>query len=108
MRGLARKPILTSHIQNRNAFSSKADNNIYNLCVDCQGGVSVQKEGGHLPKGIKKEVGVMKGTKLWLIEGTKHTIDELNRKLRKYLRIYNFIRPHYALGLRTPADKSLI
>ena len=41
---------------------------------------------------------------LWLIEGTEHTIDELNRKLRKYLRIYNFIRPHYALGLKTPAE----
>ena len=45
---------------------------------------------------------------LWLIEGTEYPIDELNRKLRRYLRIYNFIRPHYALGLRTPADKSLI
>ncbi len=41
---------------------------------------------------------------LWLIEGTEHTIDELNRKLRRYLRIYNFIRPHYALELRTPAE----
>ena len=45
---------------------------------------------------------------LRLIEGTEYTIDELNKKLRRYLRIYNFIRPHYALGLRTPADKSLI
>ena len=41
---------------------------------------------------------------LWLIEGTEYTIDELNRKLRRYLRIYNFIRPHYGLGLRTPAE----
>ena len=39
-----------------------------------------------------------------MIEGTEHTIDELNRKLRRYLRIYNFIRPHYALGLKTPAE----
>ena len=30
--------------------------------------------------------------------------EKLNKKLRKYLRIYNFIRPHYGLGLRTPAD----
>jgi len=45
---------------------------------------------------------------LWLIEGTECTIDELNRKLRRYLRIYNFIRSHYGLGLKTPADKSMI
>jgi len=41
---------------------------------------------------------------LWFIEGTEYTIDELNRKLGRYLRIYNFIRPHYGLGLRTPAE----
>ena len=41
---------------------------------------------------------------LWLIEGTEYSIDELNRKLRRYLRVYNFIRPHYGLGLRTPAE----
>ena len=45
---------------------------------------------------------------LWLIEGTEYPIDELNRKLRRYFRIYNFVRLHYVLGLRTPADKSLI
>ncbi|WP_456399562.1 integrase core domain-containing protein [Persephonella sp.] len=31
---------------------------------------------------------------LWLIEGLEHTIDELNKRLRRYIRIYNFIRPH--------------
>ncbi len=41
---------------------------------------------------------------LWLIEGLDCFIGELNRKLRKYLRIYNFIRPHYALGFKTPAE----
>jgi transposase InsO family protein len=41
---------------------------------------------------------------LWLIEGIEYTIEELNRKLRRYLRIYNFKRPHYGIGLKIPAD----
>jgi len=44
---------------------------------------------------------------LWLIEGLEYTIDRLYKKLRKYLRIYNFIRPHYGLGLRTPTNLAL-
>ena len=51
---------------------------------------------GKLIRSIEKE--------LWLIEGTEYTVDELNRKLRKYLRVYNFIRLHYTLGLKTPAE----
>ena len=41
---------------------------------------------------------------LWLYEGTEHEIDILNEKLRKYIRIYNFKRPHKALNNKRPAD----
>jgi len=41
---------------------------------------------------------------LWFIEGLDFEIDELNKKLMRYIRIYNFIRPHHALGYRRPAD----
>ncbi|MEJ5172736.1 MAG: integrase core domain-containing protein [Hydrogenothermaceae bacterium] len=41
---------------------------------------------------------------LWFIEGTNYEIEELNRMLQKYIRVYNFKRPHYSLGYKTPAD----
>ena len=42
---------------------------------------------------------------LWMIEGTEPTIEEMNRKLFEYLKVYNFLRPHQALGYKTPAEK---
>nr|WP_281169355.1 integrase core domain-containing protein [Sulfurihydrogenibium subterraneum] len=41
---------------------------------------------------------------LWLIEKMEYTIDEMNRRLSSYVEKYNFIRPHYSLGYKTPAD----
>lgn len=41
---------------------------------------------------------------LWLIEGLDYTLEEMNKKLRKYVRKYNFIRPHHSLGYKRPAD----
>ncbi len=41
---------------------------------------------------------------LWLTEGMEYTIDEMNKKLRKYIRKYNFIRPYHSLGYKKPAD----
>ena len=41
---------------------------------------------------------------LWLYEGTNYELEELNRKLRKYIRIYNFIRPHQGINFKKPAD----
>ncbi len=34
----------------------------------------------------------------------EYTINEINKKLRKYIRKYNFIRPHHSLGYKKPAD----
>ena len=42
---------------------------------------------------------------LWMLEGTEPGVDEMNRKLSRYLRVYNFIRPHQALGYKTPAER---
>jgi Integrase core domain. len=41
---------------------------------------------------------------LWFIEGIDYTIDHLNSLLKKYIEKYNFVRPHYSLGYRTPAE----
>ncbi|SMO49505.1 Integrase core domain-containing protein, partial [Balnearium lithotrophicum] len=42
---------------------------------------------------------------LWMIEGTEPTVDEMNRKLFRYLSFYNFVRPHQGLGYKTPVEK---
>ncbi len=34
----------------------------------------------------------------------EYTIDEIKKKLRKYIRKYNFIRPYHSLGYKKPAD----
>ena len=44
-------------------------------------------------------------TELWMIEGTEPTVDEMNRKLTDYLKVYNFLRPHWSLNFKTPAQK---
>ncbi|MEZ0323170.1 MAG: IS481 family transposase [Hydrogenothermaceae bacterium] len=41
---------------------------------------------------------------LWNVYGVNYPIDELNRMLGKYIRKYNFIRPHHSLGYKVPAD----
>ena len=40
-----------------------------------------------------------------MVEGTEPTVDEMNEKLLKYLKVYNFIRSHQALNFKTPAKK---
>ncbi|ADY73016.1 Integrase catalytic region [Desulfurobacterium thermolithotrophum DSM 11699] len=44
-------------------------------------------------------------SELWMIEGTEPTVDEMNKKLFEYLKIYNFLRPHHSLNYKTPAEK---
>jgi transposase InsO family protein len=44
-------------------------------------------------------------SELWMVEGTEPTLDEMNEKLLKYLKVYNFIRPHQTLNFKTPAEK---
>jgi len=41
-------------------------------------------------------------TELWMIEGTEPTVEEINRKLLDWIRIYNFIRPTVHLTIRLP------
>ena len=38
------------------------------------------------------------------MEEMEYTIDEMNRKLKKYVKKYNFIRPHGSLGYKTPIE----
>jgi transposase InsO family protein len=41
-----------------------------------------------------------------MIKGTEPTVDEMNRKLFRYLSLYNnFVRPHQGLGYKTPVEK---
>jgi transposase InsO family protein len=41
-----------------------------------------------------------------MIKGTEPTVDEMNRKLFRYLSFYNnFVRPHQGLGYKTPVEK---
>ncbi|GAB6077294.1 hypothetical protein JCM12825_21720 [Desulfurobacterium crinifex] len=42
---------------------------------------------------------------LWMIEGTEPTLEEMNKKLFEYLKVYNFLRPHQSLNYKTPAEK---
>ncbi|GAB6077227.1 hypothetical protein JCM12825_21050 [Desulfurobacterium crinifex] len=44
-------------------------------------------------------------SELWMIEGTKPTTEEMNKKLFEYLKVYNFLRPHQSLNYKTPAEK---
>ncbi len=40
-----------------------------------------------------------------MIEETEPSVEEMNKKLRNYLKIYNFLRPHKSLDYKTPAEK---
>ena len=42
---------------------------------------------------------------LWMIEGTEPTVEEMNEKLFRYLKIYNSLRPHKSLNYKTPVEK---
>lgn len=44
-------------------------------------------------------------SELWMIEETKPSVVEMTKKLFEFIRVYNFIRPHQALGFKTPAEK---
>ncbi|RUM42654.1 MAG: hypothetical protein DSY34_01480 [Desulfurobacterium sp.] len=44
-------------------------------------------------------------TELWVIEWTEPIVEEMNRKLLNWIRIYNFIRPYCSLNYKTPAEK---
>ena len=40
-----------------------------------------------------------------MIEGTEPTVEEMNEKLFRYLKIYNSLRPHKSLNYKTPVEK---